>query len=262
MVIPINKGEVNEIIKNRLYEYLDIDSQIENLEYKGKLNSNVWRSGKLIKNVKKHIVEIAKDFYKFIDHENLKVIDITITGSLANYNWYKESDLDIHLIMDFSEYSPKEKKILKELLNEKRKIYNERHDISIKGHEVEVYPQDKFEKHFSSGVYSLYKDDWKIKPRHTYKADFDSTKLKNRARKFIDMIDEAIKDNDKERLIELKNRISNIRQESLKNEGEYSLGNLVFKILRRSGYIDKLMTSITNIEDVELSLEELNASFR
>ena len=47
----------------------------------------------------------AKRFIEFCDAENLKFNDIILTGSLANYNYNNNSDLDVHVVLDFNQIS-------------------------------------------------------------------------------------------------------------------------------------------------------------
>ena len=49
-----------------------------------------------------------------------------------------------------------------------------------------------------------------------------------------------------------------LRKSSIANEGEYGLGNLVFKEMRALGYLDNLRKLKNEIVDKELSLENLN----
>jgi hypothetical protein len=47
-----------------------------------------------------------------------------------------------------------------------------------------------------------------------------------------------------------------MRQAGLERTGEWSVENLVFKILRNLGIIDQLTEKIRELEDQELSLEQ------
>jgi len=55
---------------------------------------------------------------------------------------------------------------------------------------------------------------------------------------------------------ELKAKIKKFRQSGLESGGEYSYENLTFKLLRRNGYIEKLMGIKTSIRDKKLSLPQ------
>ena len=79
---------------------------------------------------------------------------LIIANHLAEY-----SDLDLHLVVqvpDTVEY--------KELLDAKKNVYNARHDIKVKGIDVELYAQDVDQEHHSLGIYSVLKNTWVSRP--------------------------------------------------------------------------------------------------
>ena len=54
--------------------------------------------------IKKRLIEISNDFIESLGVEFF-IHDIILTGSLANYNWSQYSDVDLHLIADFEQFS-------------------------------------------------------------------------------------------------------------------------------------------------------------
>ena len=50
--------------------------------------------------------------------------------------------------------------LVKKAIDGQRFMWNLRHNIVIKGHDVELYIQDKTEEHISAGVYSLLNHKW------------------------------------------------------------------------------------------------------
>ena len=62
--------------------------------------------------------------------------------------------------------------LVEEFFTAKRSFWNDRHDIELKGIEVELYPQDVEEDHTSSGVYSVQNGEWLVKPIK-FKTGFD-----------------------------------------------------------------------------------------
>ena len=76
--------------------------------YNTKLNPDVWSGLVLKKDVKEKLIQVANDFYK--DTElTAPIVDVLLVGSLANYNWSKYSDVDIHILVDFNQFSKVEK---------------------------------------------------------------------------------------------------------------------------------------------------------
>ena len=76
----------------------------------------------------------------------------------------------------------------------------------------------------------------------------------------IDDLLDAIKDDEastaKEMVQKYKDKLKKYRTCGLEKGGEYSTENLVFKILRRNGYIEKLHDSTTKILDKKLSMNQ------
>ena len=70
--------------------------------YKKELNSRYWKDGKFDPTIREKLLQIAKDLYEPI---NITPDDITLTGSLAGYAYTKYSDLDLHILLDFSKFN-------------------------------------------------------------------------------------------------------------------------------------------------------------
>ena len=58
----------------------------------------------------------------------------------------------------------------------------------------------------------------------------------------------------------VKDKLKKFRSCGLEREGEYSYENLVFKFLRRNGYIQKLFDFTNELVDKRLSLEQENVN--
>ena len=131
--------------------------------YNDKLCPKIWDNGTFKQDVRKKLLTIAKDFY---DHLNIDapILDIQLTGSLANYNYNDQSDLDVHVIIDFKSVDPNVD-LVKKALDGTRFVWNTRHDIVIESHDVELYVQDVNEQHTASGLFSLLNDKWIKNPK-------------------------------------------------------------------------------------------------
>ena len=132
--------------------------------YNEKLNPKFWDDFKLKTRIRDKLLKIGTDFYDGTDLEP-EIIDIVLTGSLANYNYNEYSDFDIHIIIDYREIYGK-RDVIEAGINSYRIRWNELHNIVIQGHDIEVYIQDKNETHTSSGEYSILNNKWIIKPEY------------------------------------------------------------------------------------------------
>lgn len=235
---------------------------LKSFEPKDELCNLVWDDNqKLKENVRKRLLKTAEEFIEFLE-EKFFIEDIVITGSLTNYNWSKYSDFDLHLVINFDQFG-EEKELYKKIFDLKKDAFNNKYNIVIKNHEVEVYAEDDKEPHYSSGVYSLLKNKWISKPR-PQKLDIDKKLLTKKIMHWKNKIDNLLKKATKDSLNEyklkvkrLKEQIKKYRKSGLEKNGENSYENLVFKYLRRSGHIKKLYDSKIDKINKELSLEYL-----
>jgi predicted nucleotidyltransferase len=228
---------------------------------KDSLNSKVWNEDdSLNSEVRDKLLEIAAEFVEFLSVP-IVVEDVIFTGSLANFNWSEFSDVDLHIVADFSQFDEELLELYQELFKVKKTMFNSDHDIKIFEYEVELYVQNEAEAHFSTGVYSVLNDEWIQKPvKEDKKIDVEI--LKDKINSWMSKIDTVINNSSPENLEESKDYIKNIKEKlkkyrssGLKKEGEYSYENLVFKYLRRNGYIDKLFKLENDLLDQELSLK-------
>lgn len=224
------------------------------------LNPKIWDEDDNLRNkVRERLLEIANEFIDFLGVPII-VDDIIFTGSLSNYNWSEFSDIDLHVVCDFEQFDQEIIDIYKELFKVKKTIFNTNHDITIYGYEVELYVQDSGEAHFSSGVYSVMFDEWIEKPKKE-NPKIDITLLKKKISHWVEMIDTIVENSNlkeidevREYIKKFKDKLKKYRSVGLKKEGEYSLENLVFKYLRRSGHLDKIFNLENEVVDRSLSL--------
>jgi hypothetical protein len=238
---------------------------IKSFYLQDELNPEVWDSNKseikpkLNSEIRDRLLKIANLFIDFLNVE-IFVHDVYLLGSLTGYNWSEFSDFDLHILIDLDE-AGEDKEMYEELFRLKKSIFNAAHDISIRGFETELYVQDLNEKNESQGVYSILNDKWLKTPK---KEDFkiDEKKLKEKIKQWTDIIDgvlENAEDEDIEGALKLvkkyREKLRKYRTCGLKREGEYSYENLVFKYLRRNGYIGKLENFKNKFVDKKLSLK-------
>lgn len=226
---------------------------VDSFEVKDSLHPRFWNDEQHLDiRIRRALLVIAKDF---IDEYNLgeyTIDDIIMTGSLANYNWSEEfSDIDLHIVMDTTQLS-EDPSLAKSISDAMRNVWNKTHtDISVGGFPVELYIQDSHEPHKSSGVYSLLNDEWKTSPSlDKLSGEIEEDEIKTRAAEYMNLIDEIeIRYNNIDPLkmyhicSKLMDKIKSERASGLSNDdaGELTTGNLIFKSLRRSGYIEKLI---------------------
>jgi hypothetical protein len=206
------------------------------------------------KDIKDQLIKIAMDFFLTLDVDNI-FDTITLTGSMANFNYSEYSDFDVHILMDLSKIND-DQELVKQLMMSKKSLWNEKHNIKIKNHDVEMYVQGTDEVHYSTGVYDLIKDEWIAEP--AYQAvDIDKTAIIDKVVEIKSRIDSVMQSPNRLKEIDkLKEKIRNMRQCGLETGGEYSIENLAFKTLRNLGEITKLYATATSDYDEMMSIDE------
>ena len=217
------------------------------LELKEELNPELWEEDERMNpEITERLLLIARDFWNKLELQDVRIVDIVLTGSLANYNWSKYSDIDLHIRVDFSDVD-ENGELVKQFFDAKRKLWNQLHEITIKGYEVEIYIENLGEAHESTGIYSIMKDDWLTKPtKQDVKIDWRSIELKfEEVTEKADRIESDYKSGKLQKALgaaeKLKEKIMKFRKCGLERGGQYSVENLVFKVLRRTDYIKKLI---------------------
>jgi len=238
----------------RFYEFVQADFEaIKSFYLKDELNPKIWEGFDLDEEIRRNLLKIGQDFFEGTGIQ-ADVLDIVLCGSLCNYNWSERySDYDLHIIVNLSDID-ENIELAESHCDLAKKLWNSQHDIKIAGYEVEVAIQDKADMNSAikagrmGGVFSLMEDEWIKKPE---RADFepDEKAIRKKAEPMMEQIDELEEEVDedrydafKEKLDRVWKKIKDFRKSGLESEsGEFSIGNLVFKLLRRNGYIEKIM---------------------
>ncbi len=227
--------------------------------YNETLSPKFFRDKKLDSTLRKKLLTIANDFITSVDIDIPEVEDIQLTGSLANYNYNPKSDLDIHILIDFSKIAG-DYDVVKTALDGLKFVWNIKHNITLKGHDVELYFQDVNEPHISTGLYSIKNKKWITKPSYD-PPDLKDADIIKKFDTYKYAIDKLVELSDRFKSNESKSRqlhdhakllfakIRKMRAEGLSRGGEFSVGNIVFKVLRTTDYIEKLVDLINTSYD-------------
>ena len=84
------------------------DIDVSSIKFHSELNPIIWdkTNGEYIlkEDIKSKLISIADKFSDFIRYKGSKIAvsDIELTGSNCNFNYTPTSDLDMHLIVDYS----------------------------------------------------------------------------------------------------------------------------------------------------------------
>lgn len=235
---------------------------LKSLLVKDHLNKEIWtKEKKLQAEVREKLLKIADDFFNELNIPWAELEDIRFTGSLANYNWSKYSDIDLHLVINY-QLVDENLDLVEEYFKARKNIWNNQHDISIHGFDIEIYVEDAREIHVSSGVYSIATDKWIVEPKPA-KPRIDKKNIGTKAKVIMRLIDDLVVDKLKQKKYDeaitaaesMSEKIKKMRQGGLEAGGEYSVENLTFKVLRRNGTLEKLYDTKMDAYDRMMSVE-------
>lgn len=224
------------------------------------LNPKIWDGDHVKADVRERLLQIAADFASDHDISKGNIDDIVLTGSMANFNWSEHSDIDLHLIVDPREVSG-DQDLAKEFFKLAKSLWNKEHDITMCGHDVEIYLQATDEPHYASGVYSLERQRWIRKPDDSNVNPPDEDVVRRRAKRFEDEI-KTLSDTDGPAATKLKEKIKKMRRAGLAKNGEFSVENLTFKHLRNTGALDKLAKIEVDAYDDSMSLNQCRSGHK
>ena len=215
------------------------------------LNPKLWEDKKLKRDVREAIIDIVSEFM-----DNLiipvEILDVRVVGSNASYNYTEHSDLDVHIISNLELVgSPTE--IVQALYNSERSNFNRTHNIKIKGIDVELYVEDVNSSVTSNGIYSVIDDIWIKEPQMVKER---SVKIdKKELRDLVNSVKSVLADGDSDDIKDCINMLYLMRKDSIATDGEYGVGNLLFKEIRNRGLLNALKDKYNEMISDELTLE-------
>ena len=227
---------------------------VESIEIHDKLNPVIWNPDATMKpEVEEKLLGVVSEFSEYVAIP-LMIVDIELVGSNASFNYTSQSDIDLHIITNFEQYNAAPE-IMQAYYNSEKTRFNTNYDISIKSHPVEIYVEDINTTAISNGIYSLMQHRWIRVPKELrVDVEFDSEPSLARWQK---RVDQAIATGNKEEIDRQINVLYLMRKNSLACDGEFGIGNLIFKAVRNAGLLDKLKDASRKCKAKQLSIESL-----
>lgn len=220
-------------------------------EQHDELNPLLWDGVSLRPEVRQALLKIAQDFRSYVGLD-FPLVDVVLTGSQASYWYTGYSDLDLHLIVNYSELSCDRE--LDELFDTKRHLYNRDHNITIRRIPVELYVENLAEPAHGA-AYSLSLNRWIRAPQQQRTTiTVDEQEILRMTELWAKIIDRAIQSKDLKIQEKTQKLLKKYRVLGLKKTGEFGVANLVYKTLRNSKRLEKLSAAIDHAQDQKLSL--------
>lgn len=229
----------------------DTRSAIRSVEPKSYLSDKIWSEEGLQPEVANALGRIAKKFLDELELE-LDVKDVVLTGSYAGRTWGPGSDLDLHIVTDMKKSGGLE--AVSRACKLAKFKWEEEHDITIRGLPVEVYVEDiNDDPPQVTGRWSIAKNDWVLEPPKDGES-FDESKVLKKVQDFREVMSKARKTNKEGPVIAAMKRIAKLRKAGLEKAGELSNENLAYRVLRRTGELQRAWDLIHNLADRDLSI--------
>lgn len=257
-------GIINEVSTN--------DINLSSFGIKDGLHPKFWviknERYQLSSKVRLRLLDIADDFIEELSMNWVRPKDIIFTGSLANFNWSRYSDVDIHILYDYKKIY-KKTEFVDDYFKAKKEVWLRNHkSLKIYGFKVEISVEDAGKKSPSSGRYSLETNQWLSEPNDFQNSKLNEPYIKKFAAKIMSEIDSIEKKIDNEtdihkiemlgnKIESIYNRLKNIRKEGLSSKRkEMSSGNIIYKVIRRTKYLDKIWQIANKAYDEINTLKE------
>jgi len=211
---------------------------------------------KLKASVRAVLLKVVEDVLASLDDKGfmLTPASVVLTGSLCGASWDEQSDVDLHIGVNFGEYS--EPSLAKQFLAYFARSFN-REDFDLLKHPIELYFQDANEEHDAPGVYDIENDSWlkvpeDVKIEITDDVEAAAAQYKEKAEKLTKAYEVLPKEYVGNFLKELQaywDSIRAVRKEGLAASGRASFGNQLFKRLRRNGTLGILRALMHQVKD-------------
>lgn len=231
----------------------ELQDPLDTIQYHETLNPAVWQGFEMRPEVRDALMRIAEAFLGYLKIPGLRVQDVVVTGSSAGFNWTKFRDIDLHLVVDFDQFRDLCPELLDDYIQSKKRIWNDARDITIHGFPVELYVEDTKEPAVTQGEYSLLRDDWLKKPTYQ-KPRINEPAIRRKVAHIVHIIDNLPPCKSPEAINKIKDKVWAMRKAGLAKGGESRVENLAFKVLRNTGYLDKLTQCHGRAIDQELSI--------
>lgn len=219
-----------------------------------RLNPSLFdRDGVMWPDVSDALLAIADDFMEHLGVDTVNIKDIVLTGSNAAYTYTPHSDIDLHIIVDIAKLRGDE--IYRELFTSKKTVYNDTHDITVKGYDVELYVEDAATPSKSLGEYSIMWGKWNRWPTKRRFA-LDERSAKSKFTKLVQLAELALRSRSYGAIKNLLDVLRKYRKAGLDRHGEFGPENIAYKALRSVGIVDRLYKHFNNLHSKELSLED------
>ena len=266
-----NSQEISTNVK-KAFESVEVQKVLnedlnEAIEKHNELNPKLFNEdNKLKSEIIEKINQMVDIFVEDLAENEVKIDidDIILVGSNASFNYTDDSDIDVHIRVDVSKFNCPDN-LYPAIYSAFRSLFNKRFDIEFYGIPVELYVETEETPLKSNGIYSVLNNEWIKFPEEQKIPQLDEEAFNKEFNIWEDRYTKLIADIESEKIqteaevVKYIEDIYELRKANIASDGEYSIGNLVFKEIRNKGYLDNLKDLKNELISKQLSLKESQA---
>jgi hypothetical protein len=209
------------------------------------LNPTYWQGDTMKPEVRAKLMQMGQAYFDELKEKlpNIKLQDILFSGSLANYNYTKSSDIDVHVVVDTGKVSC-DKRVVSGYIMLMNKYEHATANLSVFDTPLQISLSTRVEE--TGGAYSLLHTTWLNKPVHpkpTYTKRELTEQVEMYHLKITELQEAYAKDAavfDCQKATTLSRQLGRGRTAGLKRDGYSSIENNVYRILRSVGDLKML----------------------
>ena len=232
---------------------------LETLRVNTKLYPPLWINDHIKPEAQAQLMRIAHWVLEDLSIPEAQMVDATISGSIANFNYSSFSDLDLHIFVNIDTVPNPE--MVEAYMRTYSSVWNDEHDISLFGLPVNIFVKNARGEEHSAGIYSVLHGKWIRKPVPT-KLTVTREDVLALALPFADKIRAAVERYEEKpegapcsSYSALRHELRKFRKHHLEKDGELGAGNLAYKVLRRATFITSLEKTIVRCVDGTYSIQ-------
>jgi hypothetical protein len=199
---------------------------------------------RLDEDVSRHSLALGQRTFASLGLPDAELVDILFSGSLASYEYTRDSDVDVHVVVRLGpSLAPEARPAFMRVLNG---LLHDDVGIRFRGRAVQVTVLDVDDD--QGGAWSVLKGAWHRRPEHNT-VHFPEADLRQAIAAFqaeraavLDAWAHHDATFDCQRFAAPGRRLKKLRGEGLKAEGVVSLGNMTYRLVRRLSALDELWT--------------------
>lgn len=239
-----------EILKgiDMINNSIDFGSITEEIKKNETLNPLIFdKNGEMLPKVNGIITKVVDRFLNDLEENDILIDleDVILCGSNASYNYTDASDLDIHLLTNKIEC---EHDLFPKVYDAYRRLFNNKYDVKVGPHEIEIYVDSVNSDLKSNGIYSLSQGWLKVPNPDDIPDDIQvPEEYAGWEEEFINVLEDP--DATLEDVDGVIDAIYDLRKEAMQSEGEYGKGNLIFKEIRNKGLLQDIRDKKQELEN-------------